>query len=526
MMTSWINNNFNVLFHGRHGVGKTSMVFESFHNKGWELGTDYLYFSAATIDPWVDLIGVPTKVQNELGEDVIKLIRPENINNRSIKAFFVDELNRSHKKVRNAMMELIQFKSINGLKFPSLEIVWAAVNPDDDDELKFDVEKLDPAQEDRFHIHVQIPYKPNENYFAQKYNNPDMAEAVCKWWNDQPEKVKLQLTPRRLEYALEVFTKTNDLRFVVPNEAHIPSLKAAIQTGNPEKTLLKLIEEKDDSTIRKWLAIENNLSSVQNLICTNRAVCSKVLHLLSDERMASFAAKYPIVLEQFKSDPQKYEKIIRDIADNGSNKTLRESCVNLVKYLDTSANELRKIVIPRKPLHNISKRRKAQIFNNYAFAPQNEVNHINNQQEKLAAQLVTIAAETNFADNSTQKINILQKLSDIVHPNMSEDEATIALQILDYTLSFSFDKKVEVKYMPLINSCILSYAKVENHTIATLFKIAPNLLVNVVLKYLNNFQKSKLKREDFSVSQIANEEFADIPDDVEAAVKQSIEDLF
>jgi len=228
MLDTWIKHNYNVLFHGRPGVGKTSMVFEAFEKQGWEKNVDYLYFSAATIDPWVDLIGVPSKTINDDGDEVLKLIRPDTIKNNTIKALFVDELNRSHKKVRNALMELIQFKSMNGLRFPNLEIIWAAVNPDDDDEMKFDVEKLDLAQEDRFQIHVQIPYKPNENYFATKFNDADMAEAVCKWWNEQPEKVKQQLTPRRLEYAIDVFMKTNDLRFVVPSEAHIPSLKSAI----------------------------------------------------------------------------------------------------------------------------------------------------------------------------------------------------------------------------------------------------------------------------------------------------------
>jgi alkaline phosphatase D len=175
VLDNWIKFKYNVLFHGRHGVGKTSMIFDAFNRVGWELGRDFLYFSAATIDPWVDLIGVPARVKNEDGEEVLKLIRPESIHNKTIKAFFVDELNRSHKKVRNALMELIQFKSINGLKFPNLDIVWAAVNPDEDDVLKFDVEKLDPAQEDRFQIQVQIPYEPSEAYFSKKFNNPEMG---------------------------------------------------------------------------------------------------------------------------------------------------------------------------------------------------------------------------------------------------------------------------------------------------------------------------------------------------------------
>ena len=40
-----------------------------------------------------------------------------------------DELNRAKPKVRNAVMELIQFRSINGIKFNNLRMIWAAINP-------------------------------------------------------------------------------------------------------------------------------------------------------------------------------------------------------------------------------------------------------------------------------------------------------------------------------------------------------------------------------------------------------------
>lgn len=528
MLTTWIDNNYNVLFHGRHGVGKTSMIFEAFARRGWEINTDYLYFSAATIDPWVDLIGVPTKVQNEEGVDVIKLIRPENIKNHTIKAFFVDELNRSHKKVRNAMMELIQFKSINGLRFPNLEIVWAAVNPSEDADLQFDVEKLDPAQEDRFQIQVQIPYKPNELYFAQKYNNPEMAEAVCKWWNDQPEKVKLEITPRRLEYAIDVFHKTHDLRFVMPSEAHISSLKTAIQTGNPEKTLLKLLETQDETQVRKWLAVENNLTSVQNLICKNRAVCNKVLHLLSEERLTAFAIKHKMVVEQIKSEPQKYEKIVRDLAQNSTNKSLKETCASLLPYLDASVTKLKNIYIPKKANTILTKRQKKQLFNNYALRTDANISHVNNAVEKIANTLLSLATEVCFANNSSQRNEILLKLADIVHPNMDVHESTVCLRILDYVFSNVEDAHDIARNMPLLNSCLLSYIKSHDKEVSVeeLYNSFANVVTNILLHGYNNMDEFKLDSDDLIMHQVAHEEFFDVANEHENVRKQTLEDLF
>ena len=526
MLDMWIKNNYNVLFHGRPGVGKTSMVFEAFEKQGWQKNVDFLYFSAATIDPWVDLIGVPSKVVNTDGEEVLKLIRPENIKNKTVKALFVDELNRSHKKVRNALMELIQFKSINGLKFPSLEIIWAAVNPDEDDELKFDVEKLDLAQEDRFQIHVQIPYKPNESYFAQKFNNPEMAEAVCKWWMDQPEKVKLQLTPRRLEYAIDVFLKTNDLRFVVPQEAHVPSLKNAIQCGNPEKTLLKMLEGDDEATVRKWLAIENNLSGVQNLICTNRKVCAKTLHLLSDERLVSFAIKNKLIIDQIKSEPQRYERIIRECAVNSTNKLFKETCQKLLPHLDSSVQALRQIHFPRKQNFTLTKRKKAKIFSNYQLVNDDHVVHINNQIEKIAHDLLSLATECTFANNTLQRNEILQKLGNIVHPNMCAEESITCMMIIDFIFSHMQDSMQLNKLVPVINTCVLSYIRSHKaQNMETVFELAPSLVVNALIPMCDYRDKMGYADEKLVIEVKDHNEHLDIPDEIESKV-QHVEDLF
>ena len=530
MLDMWIKNNYNVLFHGRPGVGKTSMVFEAFEKQGWEKNVDYLYFSAATIDPWVDLIGVPSKSTNDDGEEVLRLVRPDTIKNKTIKAFFVDELNRSHKKVRNALMELIQFKSINGMRFPNLEIIWAAVNPADDEEMKFDVEKLDLAQEDRFQIQVHIPYKPNEAYFAQKFNDPDMAEAVCKWWSDQPEKVKQQLTPRRLEYAIDVFMKTDDLRFVVPSEAHISSLKSAIQCGNPEKTLLKMIEKDDVAEIRKWLAVENNLASVQNLICTNRDVCKKVLHLLSDERVVSLASKHKTIVDQIRNEPSKYERIIRDVASCTTNKKLQETFTSLVASLDKNINILQKMSLPVKPIKNISPRRRTQMISNYRIDDSLEVVCVNNPVRKISDDLTAILSECSFIKGSVRAIEALEDLGSIVYPNMGKIEATASLKILNFLFTDHVtvdNEQFATKYLPIINSCVLSLLRNEtNITTEMLMDLVPQLYVRVLVYAADNTEALGIENSNIVLQKHSNEMFAELSDEIEKPVSQNLADLF
>ena len=149
----WISNRLNVMLIGRHGVGKTAIVTDAFnrHNLKWR------YFSASTMDPWCDFIGVPKeKNENELCEQMklvkqiahinfqsaisfikqnwkldddsskeivnhvlqdkgvayLDLVRPYDFATDSVEALFFDEFNRSPKKIRNAVMELIQLKLI------------------------------------------------------------------------------------------------------------------------------------------------------------------------------------------------------------------------------------------------------------------------------------------------------------------------------------------------------------------------------------------------------------------------------
>ena len=188
----WITNNFNVCFIGRHGVGKTAMVKAAFDRHGLR----WRYFSASTMDPWTDFVGVPkertenklpesfelikelTKINRSLasswiiqnwhfsqdkadeivsyivehkeGATYLDFIRPRflggdergvNIPNEEVEALFFDEYNRSTKKIRNSVMELIQFKSVNGYRFPNLRVVWIAINPDDEEQIHYDVDK-------------------------------------------------------------------------------------------------------------------------------------------------------------------------------------------------------------------------------------------------------------------------------------------------------------------------------------------------------------------------------------------------
>lgn len=357
---SWISNGQNVLFIGKHGVGKTAIVKEAFERHG----LNYRYFSASTMDPWVDFIGVPkekrpftsdqmnllidlSKVDHKLAVEwavknwnipldsaesivsaasksgttsYLELIKPESFASGEVEALFFDEFNRSPKKVRNAVMELLQFKSINGTKFPKLRLVWAAVNPEDD--LQYDVERIDPAQKDRFHVHVSVPYRPSVEWFREKYGNR-IADSAIQWWDDLED--NSDVSPRRLQYALDTYLKKGDMRDVLPQNSNVSKLVSALSTGPVLERLEELMTEKDEDKTTKFLANENNFSSAIKYILKSDALCEYFLPLCPKEKISSILSNNDknstfIIKNYHRFDS--FKQVVDDVLKAGSNKSV------------------------------------------------------------------------------------------------------------------------------------------------------------------------------------------------------------
>lgn len=199
ILETYIRNGFNILLQGKHGVGKTALLNQACESLGWNLK----YYSASSLDPYTDLVGIPKFVENEDGTEVIKSIRPQEINDAEV--VFFDELNRADPKVLNAVFELIQFRSINGEKLPNLKCVVAAQNPPDGE---YTVDALDPALADRFQICLDIKPEVSLSYLKSVLND-ETAEALVKWHKGHGKKADY-ISPRRIEYIGKVWEVTND----------------------------------------------------------------------------------------------------------------------------------------------------------------------------------------------------------------------------------------------------------------------------------------------------------------------------
>lgn len=300
----YLSCNLNCLLRGEHGVGKTTLVSECFQRNGLVIGETALIFSAATIDPWVDFIGVPKEVTKD-GKRYLDFIQPKHFVEDKVEAIFFDEFNRSHKKIRNAVLELIQFKSINGKRFDNLKVVWAAINPEDSEEYQYDVEVLDPAQKDRFQIILDVPYKPDYTYFSNKYSE-DWASSAIDWWKDLPSKVRKQVSPRRLDYALEVFKLNGDLADVLPHEASPRRLGKVLKEGSPKTILSGLLNSNKNEELKDFLDDTNNVETCMPDIVKYKKHMQRCLPIIKDEILISAIFKHNGVKDHI-------EKTLNDI---------------------------------------------------------------------------------------------------------------------------------------------------------------------------------------------------------------------
>ena len=211
-------HNLNVLMRGERGVGKTMLAHQVVYDDKLRMK----YFSTSTLDPFADLIGIPVPktVIDERGEDktVIKYCRAEDINQAEF--MFFDELNRSHKRVRNAVLEIIQFKALNGERLEHLRMAWAAINPSDSED--YETEKLDEALMDRFHYQIDVPYDMNPLYFDQKYGSRKLTEEVFNWWHNLTDELRSKCSPRRVEIIVDSMYKGIDFRWINPLDHPLP----------------------------------------------------------------------------------------------------------------------------------------------------------------------------------------------------------------------------------------------------------------------------------------------------------------
>ena len=307
LLRLYAEQGLNVMLIGDHGVGKTHLALDAFRAAGLKVK----YFGASTLDPWVDFLGIPKDVDGR-----IEMLKPRWLQ-EEFDAIFLDEFNRAPMKVKNGVMELLQFKTINGEPLNKLKCIWTAINPYGSNIYQYDVDPIDEAQKDRFHVHINVPFRVNTTYFEEKYGLN--GERACEWWFELKETQKM-VSPRRLDYALEIWNIGGDITHVLPKETVPSTLISRLTKGSIVPTLRAAVQRKDRATTTKILADGNNYESVVGFCQSRRDVLPFVLSCMSEEQKAIFFSHNQEMLaelyvEDVFSAPEGIRQVLQPLQD-------------------------------------------------------------------------------------------------------------------------------------------------------------------------------------------------------------------
>lgn len=331
-LDKWIETKKNVLLIGKKGCGKTTRAIEALERNNIK----YKYFSTPTLDAWIDFVGIPKEKNCEDGR-VIEFITPQ-WHNEDIECIILDEYNRGHAKVRSACLELIQLKSINGVKFPNLKMVWGCINECDDEE--YNVEQLDPAEKDRFHVHFNVRYEPDKDYFYSKYG--DNGLKAINWWNDLSTSIKNLVSPRRLDYALEFFSQNGDINDVLSPVSNPEKLLKMLSMENIIKVLDNLRFE-DEQKIKNWFVDPTNLEMSINTVLSNDVYIQDFALHLPKEKLSNLitvnSKVRAFVLSKY-LDSASIQEILKEIIEANAN-------INICKEI---SKEIAKLKLAKGPL--------------------------------------------------------------------------------------------------------------------------------------------------------------------------------
>ena len=133
----------NIMLVGRHGIGKSQILTEYFHDKGMNV---VALFLGQMSDPG-DLIGLPTK-NTETGKTDFMPPYWFPVDGKPI-VLFLDELNRARPEVLQTIMDLALNRKLAGRMLPEGSRVISAVN----DGEEYQLTDLDPALVSRFNVY-------------------------------------------------------------------------------------------------------------------------------------------------------------------------------------------------------------------------------------------------------------------------------------------------------------------------------------------------------------------------------------
>ncbi|HOO74479.1 MAG TPA: MoxR family ATPase, partial [Tepiditoga sp.] len=155
------------------GAGKTDIIRQIAEETGKEL----IILVISQMEPG-DLIGLPSR-----SEDKTLFLRPDWWPEKDNTIILIDEINRAHRSIRNAIMQLLLDRRIHNHILPAGTWIAAAANPPDEDYDQVDLIS-DPAFMSRF-FHLSIT--PDVSSWLKWAGKENISKNIYSFIENFPE---------------------------------------------------------------------------------------------------------------------------------------------------------------------------------------------------------------------------------------------------------------------------------------------------------------------------------------------------
>ena len=270
-----IDAKLNILLEGIHGTAKTSIPVGICQ----EREIKYKYFSSPTLDPFIDIVGLPVPTIDQAGNKTIEFHRRRDVVEAEVVIF--DEISRAHMKTTNAMLEMIQFHTINGELMPHLRSVIAMTNPSGG---SYQVYEMDIALVSRFHMHLIFPNEPDMNWFTKKFD--ELGKLLVDWWvNDLDARQQSIMVPRKLEHCGNLIQADLPPDITVNNQACTIPFELLVKRINAKRGEIEIADVIADP-IKYIKLIKTNVNVQMRLMKLTQGMCRSELAKTRDVILA------------------------------------------------------------------------------------------------------------------------------------------------------------------------------------------------------------------------------------------------
>ncbi len=144
---------------------------------------------------------------------------------------------------------------------------------------------MDPAQKDRFHVHIHVPYEPSKKYFKRTFGNSGIG--AVEWWDGLSNEQNKLVSPRRLEYAINFHQRGGDLRDIMPNdELNLDQLRQRLVGGSIKLKLKELFDDEDDAKASEAFSNINFTTDAIQLILEDTKYIEKFMEYVPKDMIS------------------------------------------------------------------------------------------------------------------------------------------------------------------------------------------------------------------------------------------------